>query len=167
MKFPVKSNMYEKTLVHIWEHFASYLSGCREGAICIVSSRRLNAQAKNAFNSSFARLGYGKGACTFISLEPNSAEEASSNGGATPTALSNVRLFTLIEGLDPLFLVITDEQSARVCELSYRQTIPLHRACRVFGRETRAFSSFENMLKSDEEKQRAWRLLKTFPRFSS
>ena len=66
----------------------------------------------------------------------------------------------LIEAIDPLCLVVTEQASARILSLAYNQPIKLDCCDGVLGRPCCAFVDFERMLQTDERKQRAWALLK-------
>lgn len=157
VKNSIKSNMYEATLNSLWEKYDRHLTGQREALIGVVSSCPLESTAIDALQSSCSALGYGKAACTFIALEAKN--EA--------TSLAEKELLALIEGLDPLFLIITDENAVNCCSDSYHRPIPLDCRSRVLGREVRAFTSLEELLKDSSGKQKAWGLLKTLPKLES
>ena len=72
----------------------------------------------------------------------------------------NLSLLRLIEAIDPLCLVVTEQASARILSLAYNQPIKLDCCDGVLGRPCCAFVDFERMLQTDERKQRAWALLK-------
>lgn len=160
MKKSVKSNMYEAALAGTWSLFEGHLCGEREGLVCILSKDPLSAEASRALQSSFAKLGYGNAACTFLTLKNNSSHGEEPELTAQP-------LRTAIEGLDPLLLVIADSETAQVCEQAYKEALPLDKRSRLFGRETRTFASFETLLKDAPGKQKAWSLLKSLPRLDS
>lgn len=157
MKKSIKGNIYTSSLENTWLLFNDYLQGHRETIIVVISSKPLSARAHEALENSFARLGYKKESSTFISLQ---------GFAETPSApLNDKDILTLIEGLDPLFLVITDEKAANLCSAGYRRDLALNKRNRIFGREVRAFASFEAMLENSPSKQKAWGLLKTLPKF--
>ncbi len=88
----------------------------------------------------------------------------------TPTAptaptLDGDALRMLVEGLDPLCIVIADRASGAVFSKAYQERCPLDAAGRVLGRSIVAFTSFASLLETPADKQRAWALLKTLPRF--
>jgi len=148
--------MYESSLENTWALFGDCLQGYRDAIIVVISSKQLQDQAKKALENSFARLGYQPPACTFVSLE--------GFGDLSLPALNEKDLFSLVEGLDPLFLVITDKDAAQRFAFAYRRDVPLDKRSRVFGREVRAFASFETMLEDFSSKQIAWALLKSLPK---
>ncbi|MCL2825780.1 MAG: hypothetical protein FWD72_00055 [Eggerthellaceae bacterium] len=170
--------MYERVLQGTWDVFGDYLNGARESLLCIVSTPPLSDRAKSALQSSFAQLGYGAFPCTFFTLQGNAAAGAASAAaapadvGASPATspssplphLSEKEVFAVIEGLDPLLLVITDAAAIRTCSQAYHQEVPPDQRSRVLGREVRAFSSFDGMLDDPKGKQEAWALLKSLPK---
>lgn len=159
MKKSAKSNMYANTLEDTWVLFADYLTGHHDALIAVVSETPLSKRAHEALQNTCAQLGYGKAAGTFVSL--SGAEE-----GEYPL-LSGKELFALLEGLDPLFIIITDDEAVRRVANAYRTDIPLDKRSRFFGREVRAFSAFESMLSDDASKQIAWKLLRSLPKNGS
>ncbi|MCL2888813.1 MAG: hypothetical protein FWE65_00130 [Eggerthellaceae bacterium] len=157
--------MYERVLEGTWELFGDYLSGAREAMLCVVSSAELGGAAKAALQSSFAKLGYGKAACTFFTLQGKASCDGRDGRDGLPP-LAEKEIYAVLEGMDPCLLVIADAQAAKACSRAYRLDIPLDQRSRVFGREVRAFASFESMLDDPKGKQGAWALLKTLPKFS-
>lgn len=161
MKNSVKSNMYERTLEGIWEVFGEYLRGEYQALICVLSASALSEPATTALQNTFARLGYGKAACTFFSLSGHGVE---SNKVAN---LAVEEFYTVVEGLDPLIVVVTDEETRSLCAQAYRQEIPLAQRWRILGRDVRAFASFEKKLADEQGKKEAWALLRTFPKYEA
>lgn len=156
MKKSAKSNMYESTLDDTWALFSHYLSGERTSLICVISENSLSSEAIKALQSSFAKLGYGNAACTFFTLR-------GTDQNACMPILDSQSLFNAIEGLDPMLLIITDKHAAKEIGHVYRQPISLNKRSRIFGRETRAFAAFEDLLTDGSKKQKAWALLKSLP----
>ena len=170
MKNSTKSNMYERTLEGTWGLFGDYLKGAREALLCVVSASPLSQRATEALQSSFAQLGYGKAACTFVALRGNGLVDGTPEGGmpgGNMPVLGEKEVSAVIEGLDPLLLVIADKTACEACSKAYRQKIPLDQRSRVLGREVRAFSSFEAMLDDPQAKKAAWMLLKSLPKFDA
>lgn len=132
-----------------WELFGQYMSGARAGLCCAVSSEPLSEAAAKALDSSLAALGYEHDACTFV----------------VPGDLDQQALFVLIEGLDPTCIVAADGKSAALLGQAYRLAIPSGKATRLLGRATVSFLDFESLLKTPQDKQIAWALLKKLPRF--
>ena len=74
-------------------------------------------------------------------------------------------LFAAIEGLDPRVLVLADAHSAQLAARAYTikscmPTIDYLKPFRLLGRRCLAFESFEALLATPENKQRAWHALK-------
>lgn len=95
---------------------------------------------------------------------------AGGDGASAPIAptaptLDGDALRMLVEGLDPLCIVIADRASSAVFSKAYQERCPLDAAGRVLGRSIVAFTSFASLLETPADKQRAWALLKTLPRF--
>lgn len=153
----MNSNMYSNTLDNAWRLFESYLDGQHDALLVIVSSLPLNDQAVRALQSSFTQLGYGMAACTFVTLK--------NDEGAV--SLSGQELFLLLESLDPFLVVIADAQAAEVFSQAYREPVEFEKKRRIFGREIRAFESFESLLESSPGKQKAWAQLKTLPKLEN
>ncbi|MEE0845916.1 MAG: hypothetical protein U0L71_06940 [Eggerthellaceae bacterium] len=143
--------MYEVAAQESRDLFGAFLSGSELPLVCVASGAPLEGTARTALENSARQLGYGD-ACTFVVLE---CPEGSLDAPA---------LFTLIEGLDPLCLIAADADAARLLSEAYRCPVPQGGATRLFGRPTVAFRSFPAMLRSPDDKQRAWALLKKLPR---
>ena len=156
MKKSANSNMYEVSLVETWDRFGARLDGAFSCPVLIVSHAPLSGKARHALENSVEALGYGSGACAFFVTGPVAE-------GASPNDLSDTDVFSAVEGLDPLAMVITDQASAQACARAYRCDIPVPDKSRVLGRTVIGFADFESMLASPEEKQRAWGLLKRLP----
>lgn len=153
MKNSTNGNMYTTTLDETWELFSAHLQGAHNALICVLSDSELEQASKEALNKAAVALGYGKNACTFA--HAHSAEGM---------ALDEQALFLLIEGLDPLCLVIADQKADLVFTSAYRCSSTTHSPNRAFGRTYVSFDSFSNMLQDDQDKQKAWALLKKLPK---
>ena len=137
-------NKYEVALDETWDLFGSFMSGARAGSICVLGSQALSPEARNAVESSAKALGYGQDACTYVVTDE----------------LEERALFVLLEGLDPLCLVVTDGKTAALLGQAYHRSVPTGDACRLLGRTTIAFMDFESLLATPKDKQIAWALLK-------
>ena len=125
----------------------------------VVSGESLSETARAAFSSSAEALGYGKAGCFFITL----------NG---QRSLEPKEAFELIEGIDPLVMVVADKAAANVLSLAYRtaegpRVIEPLKVQAILGRDSVVFDSFEGMLGTAAAKQRAWALLKKLPHLGS
>lgn len=156
MNNSANSNMYYHAIDKAWTLYARHLDGNRDGFICVIGSTALSEVARNALEASMEKLGYGFRACTFISLVDTSADVAA--------PLSARQLLELIELLDPAILIAADEESARALSEAFHTKIPLIDLSHIAGRATVAFTSFQGMLGSMADKQKAWATLKRLAR---
>lgn len=152
MKNSSKSNMYTCSQEMVWDTYAAYLDGCDFPLVVVVSHSFLNEKARDALEKSSEVLGYGSGTCAFVTLKDETTAK---------------ELFSMVEGLDPLCLIITDEAAAKLCEQSYKRTIPFCKHFTLLTRPTVAFASFPEMLLDDVQKQKAWKVLKKIPKLES
>ncbi|MGI6045805.1 MAG: hypothetical protein ACOYCA_03075 [Eggerthellaceae bacterium] len=134
--------------------FGDFIAGNPLGFIAVVSNQTISAQAKNAIESSAEALGYGSEACVYITLNPTEAS----------APLDTQARFVLMEGLDPVCIIVLDSDAATQLGLTYRKTLRTDAVSTVFGRPTLVFTNFEGNLETPEKKQRAWALLKQLPR---
>lgn len=139
--------MYEENARFVWETYSEQLSGALAGLWCVFSAEPLCDAARSALAKSAAALGYGDAACTFV---------AHTKGMPARDA------FTILEGIDPLCVVVADEASAQTIAEAYGQAVPFNTLFRLFGRDAVSFRSFEALLTSAENKQKAWAVLKLF-----
>ena len=160
VKIPAESNMYECALDLTWERFGAHLDGARPSVCCAVGSRPPAQAVRSALDGSLRALGYGQDACAFAAIAPRAEGE-----GADAATLDARALFALVEGLDPLCLIVCDRDAAGAVADAYRLPIPFERPQHVFGRPCVAFESLEALLETPAGKQRAWAALKQLPRF--
>ncbi|WP_251178319.1 hypothetical protein [Adlercreutzia agrestimuris] len=153
MNISANGNMCEATLVSTWSLFGEHLSGERCGIFLVISSSLLDPAARDALNSSAKSFGYGCAACTFAQIE-----------GAHDTQLDAAALKLLVEGLDPFCIVTTDATSAQMLGDAYQVGLAPNSTSRIMGRSVVVLKSFEEQLKSAQDKQVAWALLKSLPR---
>lgn len=135
------------------EEFGSCLQGNAVASFMVISTDNLSDVAAAALRSSADRLGYAPEEGTFITLAGTEADP-----DANPDAL-----FNLIEALDPLFVVATDEAAVRTLSKSYNKPLHLEAPEDLLGRSTRCFSNMESLLETDKGKAQLWHSLKTLP----
>lgn len=152
VKISVRSNIFEVTAASTLEAYASHVKGPVACTALVLSEHALTAAAHEALIKSLASLGYGDKGVAFALLN------------AEGTALGAPEVFSIIEGLDPLCLVVADEASARLLSQAYRCPIAPDAYMRLLGRPSAVFKSFESMLADAAEKQRAWAVLKRIPK---
>lgn len=119
-------------------------------AFCVVSTGEVSAAARDALRNSARALGYSSKDMAFVRL---------TNG-----ALTTPQLFELIEGLDPLAMVVCDLNAQQVLEQAYRTSLPNNDCARLLGKPCCCFANFDAMLGSEQTKQQAWAILKLLPR---
>lgn len=149
MKNSANSNIFTYTTDAAWECYGAFVSGSRGAVVCVVSDSPLSAGARTALERSFERLEYGDAPCAFVSLAGESGERLSAHD-----------VLTVVEGLDPLAIIAADAVSAELLGRAYRTGFDGAHVAKLLGRRALAFKSFEGMLASNEEKQRAWAALK-------
>lgn len=152
--------MYATTLETGLSLFEHYISGEKDSLLLVMSATPLSETASSAFESSFARLDWGRHACTYVSLSGTAESD-----DELPT-LSAADLFLLIESLDPSLLIIADTATSAVVAEAYRCNISPDSKAQIFGRESRVFASFEDMITDEQGKQKAWALLKSLPKLA-
>lgn len=140
-----EENIYAYARSRVLREHADRIAGSPDGLVLAVCTAPPSPAAENALDKSFERLGFGAGACCTANLAGLSADEA----------------FDLVEGIDPVALVVTDEATAALCAEAVGEPLPLERELRFFGRETRAFRDLNAMFGTERDRQLVWRLLKS------
>lgn len=140
--------------------FPGVFSGSEDALFCVVSSNVLSAQAHEALVASAQRLGYHAKQLAFITLNASqtSIEEDPSSCAVTPQDLLSV-----LEALDPLAVVLTDHQASEMASSAYNIPLTLEQREFLLGHGCCCFESFEELLTTPQNKQRAWACLKTLP----
>lgn len=166
-------NIFEVSLRETLELFGPFLTGAPGGFALAIGEAQPNAAVRNAIESSVAALGYGKNATAFASLGAASdggggtladAGTAAGDGAASGPTLDAQALYLLVEGLDPLFVITTDETATGLFAKAYRTTLAADAHARVAGRTVVAFEDLASLMDTAENKQRAWALLKSIPK---
>ena len=139
--------------------FPGEFSGSEEALFCVVSSKPLSSQAHDALIASAQSLGYHACQLAFIIL----ATQAD-----TAPALSTQPkdLFLVLEAVDPFAIVLTDHHAVEVASSAYNIPLTLEQRELLLGHGCCCFESFEELLKTTEGKQKAWKCLKTLPLLS-
>lgn len=140
--------------------FPGVFSGSEDALFCVVSSNALSVQAHEALVASAQRLSYHVKQLAFITLNTSQAstEEDSSSCAVTPQDLLSV-----LEALDPLAVVLTDHQASEMASSAYNIPLTLEQREFLLGHGCCCFESFEELLTTPQNKQRAWACLKTLP----
>lgn len=134
--------MYEEAKEKSLLAFAAAIDGDIDAEVCVVASLPLSEEAVTASRAACA----GIGAPDPVFLQASSLDRAS--------------VFSAVEGLDPLVLVVADEGAAALLAEAYREPFVPDSFGFAFGRLYAAFSSFESDLADARLKQRDWALLK-------
>lgn len=134
--------MYEEAKEKSLLAFAAAIDGDIDAEVCVVASLFLSEEAVTALRAACA----GIGAPDPVFLQASSLDRAS--------------VFSAVEGLDPLVLVVADEGAAALLTEAYREPFVPDSFGFAFGRLYAAFSSFESDLADARLKQRDWALLK-------
>lgn len=142
VKKPAKNNMYEEAKEKSLLAFAAAIDGDIDAEVCVVASLPLSEEAVTALRAACA----GIGAPDPVFLQASSLDRTS--------------VFSAVEGLDPLVLVVADEGAAALLTEAYREPFVPDSFGFAFGRLYAAFSSFESDLADARLKQRDWALLK-------
>ena len=167
-----QSSIFGAGAASVAELFEDFIEGFQDNSACIalaLSARPLDGNARDAIEKSLAALGYGQDACTYATLASRGAAAerealAQPESPAQEAMLDAQALFILVEGLDPLFVVAADELSTRKLGEAYRTAFEPDSAIRVFGRPAAAFQDLPSLLATENGKQRAWFLFKSFPK---
>ena len=131
--------------------FPGVFSGSEDALFCVVSSNALSVQAHEALVASAQRLGYHAKQLAFITLN------------ASPCAVTPQDLLSVLEALDPLAVVLTDHQASEMASSAYNIPLTLEQREFLLGHGCCCFESFEELLSTSQNKQRAWACLKTLP----
>ena len=75
-------------------------------------------------------------------------------------------LFLVLEAVDPFAIVLTDHHAVEVASSAYNVPLTLEQRELLLGHGCCCFESFEELLKTTEGKQKAWKCLKTLPLLS-
>lgn len=142
------TGIYDYSRRLVTERYEGRIHGAREALILGLSCERLPEDVEEALRKSVHSLGWGDDSASFALVEGLSPNEA----------------FELIEGLDPVAIVIADEGAARIFFAAYRIGETSAPAFRVLGREIRLVPEFAKLINTLNGKQKIWSVLKTLPR---
>jgi hypothetical protein len=101
----------------------------------------------------------------------NQASTESGEGSGAESAeskqpLAPQEIFRIIESLDPLCIVIADHQAIEDVARAFRARLEIEVPTTLLGHYCCCFEDFKAMLSRDKTKQKAWSLLKAFPKRS-
>ena len=144
------TKLYGQDRANAWESQQQRLSGNANSLICVISSTPLAPLTQQALEKSFQALGHGPNPCTYLTLQDQSSD-----------SLGEKELFSLVEALDPIILVIADAAAIEACQKAWRSQVPPHAQFKLFGRKARAFANLDAWVADEKGKQRVWSLLKS------
>lgn len=140
--------MFEVTGESVLTLYESHLTGTPASTLLVVTEKTLSTEALTALEKSAASLEFGGAPLAVAVIE-------------TPEgSLGAEDVRTIVEGLDPVALVVVDAFAAELLSTAYRLPVALNDKNRVLGRTVVAFEDFEALMKTPADKQRAWALLK-------
>ena len=145
--------MYEVNATDVLEAYGEFVDGTPKAIAMVLSARPLPPRAADALRASFASFGYEDEAIAWVTLENTDPAFRGAVLGAPET-------MNIIEGLDPLMLIATDEQSTETLQAAYHRPIALDTPSRLLGRPLAAFRDFSAMIEQEKTKQSAWSSLK-------
>lgn len=149
------SNPYEHIRLQALEPYAAFVDNPQPGALVVVGSSPevlANPTLRTALIASAERFSYTLSDLAWISRE--------TQRGDTPAHLEDKALLYVIEALDPIALIICDEDSAHACARAYRTHLDLDSATTLLIRPCACFTNLVFLLDTPAGKQRAWHILK-------
>lgn len=149
------SNPYERARTQALTPYAAFVSNPQPGALVVVGSSPevlANPTLRTALIASAERFSYTQGDLAWISRETQEKD--------TPAHLEDKALLHVIETLDPIAVIICDEDSAYACARAYRTHLDLDSATTLLIRPCACFTNLVFLLDASAGKQRAWHILK-------
>lgn len=149
------SNPYERARTQALTPYAAFVSNPQPGALVVLGSSPevlANPTLRTALIASAERFSYTQGDLAWISRETQEKD--------TPAHLEDKALLHVIETLDPIAVIICDEDSAYACARAYRAHLDLDSATTLLIRPCACFTNLVFLLDAPAGKQRAWHILK-------
>lgn len=131
-----------------------HVTATPNASLLCLSSKPLSEEAQAAVAASAERLGYGSSNVAWVAVAPEAEMEACT----LPLTENDIR--TIVEGIDPVAVVVTDSNAAAMMAEAYKQPLFCDHSCRLAGRSVAPFTNFEALLATPDSKQKAWTLLK-------
>ena len=142
------SNIYGYSRHEMLREHGARISGSQSGLFLALCKADLVADARVALTKSAESLGFGPDGATFLAVDE-------------PDLLSSESLMRVVEGLDPLCIVLADQQAAALFAEAYCIILPAQAS------EIRLLPQLEEMMATPAGKQLAWAALKTLPHLGS
>ena len=143
------SSAFQSANDRLFERYATYLHGNKNGLFVTVSSGPENEEVRNALEGSAQRLGFAKG-----------AQGQAVSSISEVELLDSKDLILIIETLDPLAVVASDIKASKAVADAYHAQIALETEQRLLGRPLLCFEDLRSKLSSPDGKKAAWNLLK-------
>ena len=135
--------------------YGTHLEGPASAFFLVLSNTELGTQEKDAIDKSAKALGWADGP-SYVPVK---------NGDEN--ALSPADVFEIVEGLDPICIVIVGNEAREIAGQAFRCEVPAQGRFRLFGRDACAFNNLANLLESEAGKKTVWALLRGLPHASS
>lgn len=152
---------YGFTRADVLERYATFIEGAPAAFFLVVAQAPLGAEARNALEKSALALGWQEGP----TYAWTGASDASADAGADAArgTLTPDEVFEVIEGLDPICVVLIGQATHALAAQAFKQDIPAQGRFRLFGRDACAFGNLETLLKTEAGKKSVWALLRGLP----
>lgn len=141
--------MLYATAEAVLEEYSAHVTASPNASLLCLSSEVLPEEARAAITASAERLGYGRDNVAWVVIAAEDHPSLAENG-----------IRTIVEGIDPVALVVADSAAAALLAEAYKQPLFCDHPGRLAARSVAAFSNFEALMATPESKQKAWSLLK-------
>lgn len=140
--------MFEVTGESVLTLYGANVTGTPTSTLLVISQAALSETALSALEKSATSLEFGAAPLAVLTVE----------GSEGSVGAEDVR--TIVEGLDPVALVVADAFAAELLSAAYRIPVTLDAPNRLLGRTAVIFEDFEALMETADDKQHAWALLK-------
>ena len=142
------NGIYDFPRINAFSRFSRHLHGAESGLIAALFPAEPSPRAQNALEKSALALGWGAEAVCYVETDGLDAQE----------------LLQIIEGIDPVAVVIASASSAQAFFAAYHLQPIGNERFTALCREVRSIPCFEELMESPDGRQRIWAVLKTLPR---
>lgn len=156
-EIPESVSIYEIEAYQALTRFERFIEGSPNDILLVISSAPIGDHAKKAIGSSADKLGPGASRISWACIL---GLDAAKGAQEEPVPISPNNLHLLIESIDPEAIVAADVGAMSVISEAYGVELSADSSNRVACRTCAAFSNFESMLDNDDDKQKAWQVLK-------
>lgn len=149
MIFPAKCNIYEVNATSVLAVYGDAISATGSEVLLTLSWEALAPTTSAALEKTAAALGYPARSLAFATVGQLGAND----------------LMSVVEGLDPIAMVVADARAAALLGEAYRRGVELDARSRLMGRTVVAFRELDALMESSDGKQKAWAQLKKLPKW--